>query len=136
MIQLDYANKIVYILTPSGIPVLATSVSMQHVISLTPATDDISRCDEQCTAPIYNYSRFLHWAKAVEDVCGVFQAASEHARQHHSVDPLVDWDISEKSPGPGSKNRTGTVGQVEGYCTPVGEPITTRKSRWPYSLGF
>ena len=127
---IERANKIAYIATPSGKPVLASSVSMQRAISLTPATDDILRCDEQCTAPIYNYSRFLPWAKAVEDVCDAFHAASDHAYGHLSVDPQVGWEATEKYPGPTATNRAGTLDQVDAYCLPIGEPAVTQGIRW------
>jgi hypothetical protein len=128
---IERANKIAYVATTSGQPILASSVSMQRGISLSLFTNDPVRCDEQCTAPIYNYSRFLPWAHAVEDVCNVFHAASDRARRLRSVDPKVDWETSEKSPGPSPGNRMGTVGQVDDYCIPVGGPETIR---WTYSL--
>jgi hypothetical protein len=131
---IERANKIAYVATPFGEPVLASSVSMEHAILLTLSNDDSVRCDEQCPVPIYNYSRFLPWAQAVEDVCDVFRAASHRARGHHSVDPQVDWEITEKSPGPHPRSRMGTRGQVDAYCIPVGEPATTRASRWPHGV--
>jgi len=127
---IERANKIAYIATTDGMPVLARSVSMQYAISLTPSTDDILRCDEQCTAPIYNYSRFLPWAKAVEDVCDVFHAASDRAHRHRPVNPEVDWEATDKFPGPGRKNRTGTLAQVDAYCLANGEPAVTKGNRW------
>jgi hypothetical protein len=131
---IERANNIAYIATASGVPVLASSVSMQHAISLTPSTDDLLRCDEQCTAPIYNYSRFLPWAQAVEDVCDVFHATSDHAHRHCSVNPQANWEVTEKLPGLSRKNRMGTLSQVDAYCLPVGEPAATRGSRWTHGI--
>jgi hypothetical protein len=131
---IERANKIAYVATTTGTPVLATSVPTQHAISLTPSTDEVLRCDEQCTAPIYNYSRFLPWVQAVEKVCDVFHAASDRAHRHRSVDPQVDWESSEKSPGPSRTNRMGTLSQVDAYCLLVGEPAATRTSRWTHGI--
>jgi hypothetical protein len=131
---IERANKISYVAAPSGTPVLASSMSKQHAISLMPSTDDALRCDEQCTAPIYNYARFLHWAQAVEDVCDVFHAASDRAHRNRSVDPQVDWESSEKSLAPSRTNRMGTLNQVDAYCLLVGEPAATRTSRWAHGI--
>jgi len=97
-LAIEQANKIAYVATPTGKPVLASSMSMQCAISLSFSPDDAIRGDEQCTAPIYNYARFLSWAGAVEDIRIVFHAVSDRARRLCSVDPKVDWEIAEKSP--------------------------------------
>jgi hypothetical protein len=118
---LERANRIAYVATQSGMPVLASSESMQHAISLTPSTDDPLRCDEQCTAPIFNYARFLPWVQAVEDVCDAFHAASDRASRHSSVDPQVKWEASPRH-SHSKLNRTGTLDQVNSYCLSAGEP--------------
>jgi hypothetical protein len=82
---IERANKIAYVATPSGVPTLASEVSRQHAISLSPSSDELLRCDERCTAPIYNYSRFLPWTQAVEEVCQVYRVASDRAHKHCSV---------------------------------------------------
>jgi hypothetical protein len=129
---IEHANKIAYVATPSGIPRLAGEGSMQRAISFSTSTDELLRCDEQCTAPIYNYSRFLPWTQAVEEVCQVFRAASDRAHRHCSVDPLVDWKTSERFIVP--IYRTGTLSQVDAYCLSVGEPAATPRSPWGHAV--
>lgn len=131
---IERANKIAYMATPFGAPVLASSVSMQYAIALTPPSDDLLRCDELCTSPIYNYARFLPWVQAVEDVCDVFIAASNNAHRHISVVPQLDWESTDKVPGPSHRNRMGNLTQVDAYCVPVGEPATTRANRWTHGI--
>ena len=129
---IEKANKLAYIASDnpaSDIPVLASSESELHAMSLSQNTDDL-RCDERCTAPIYNYARFLPWAAAVESVCKVFHAASEHAHKHRPVNPQVDWVTTEKSSRPSDKNRTGSRIQVDEYCLPVAEPLAIPPGRW------
>jgi hypothetical protein len=130
---IDRANKIAYVATPSGKPVLASSVSMQRAISLSISTDDPLRCDEECTAPIYNYSRIFTWAQAVENIFVVFREASDRSHILCSVDPQVHWETTEKAPGPNPRNRIGTLSQVEAYCLPV-EPTGNRGSRWTHGV--
>jgi hypothetical protein len=115
---------------PSSELVLASSVSVQHGISFSLTVDDSLQCDEQSTAPIYNYARFLPWTRAVEDVCDVFRTASDHACSHGFVDPLVDWETAEESFRLNPRNRMGTLRQVDAYFFPVGEPAATRGSPW------
>jgi len=131
---IERANKIAYVAAPSGKPVLASSVSRQHAISLPLSTGDPLRCDEQCTAPIYNYSRFLCWVRAVEDVCSVFSAASDRAHWHQPVDPKFEWEVTEKSLKLHAGNRTGTLTQVDAYCLPRGEPEATPRNHWPQDI--
>jgi hypothetical protein len=127
---IERANKIAYIATPSGEPVLASSVSMQHAISLSlPSPPDPVRGDELCTAPIFNYSRFLSWTHAVEEVREKFCAAADRVYQHSPVDPNLDWETTEKkSFGPSERNRKGTLDQVNAYCDRVGEANAIRGS--------
>lgn len=130
---INRANKIVYVATPSGQPVLASSVSMQRAISLPFPTDDPLRCDEQCTAPIYNYSRIFVWARAVEKVFVIFRDASDRAHKHYPVDPYINWEPAEKTFWPNPRNRTGTLDQVDAYCLPV-ESSATRESHWTHGI--
>ncbi|KAG6918808.1 hypothetical protein DXG01_011560 [Tephrocybe rancida] len=46
----------------------------EHAFSLATPKYDIVHCDELCTAPIYNYARFLPWARSVETVARTFEA--------------------------------------------------------------
>jgi hypothetical protein len=129
---IERANKIAYVATPSGVPTLASKVSRQHAISLQPSTDELLRCDERRIAPIYNYSRFLPWTQAVEEVRQFYGVASDRAHRHCSVNPFADYNISEKFPAP--ENRKGTLSQVDMYCLTVGEPAATSRSPWGHAV--
>ncbi|KAG6901643.1 hypothetical protein C0995_009642 [Termitomyces sp. Mi166 len=126
------ANNIAFVAEPSGTPVLATSISQEHAISLKQGVGDPLYRDESCTVPLYNYARFLPWVQAVEEVSEMFRAASQHAHLHLSVNPSVEWEKEEKYPaGVDPKNRIGTREQVEVYCVPLGEqPWPNRRSIW------
>jgi hypothetical protein len=125
------ANKIAYVATPYGEPVLASSVSRHHAISLAvESLDNPVRWDEICTAPIYNYARFFSWVQAVEEISNVFQSASDRAHNHHSVNPDVTWGKTARSTWPSAVNRLGTRGQVEAHCVALGESSFPRRSRW------
>ncbi|KAF8231001.1 hypothetical protein L208DRAFT_1437869 [Tricholoma matsutake] len=128
---IERANKIAYVATESGKLVLASSVSVKHGISLSLTSDDPLLFDEQSTAPIYNYARFLPWTRAVEDVCGVFRTASNHACSHRFVDPLVDWETTEES---FKLNRMDTLKEVDASFLPVGEPTASRGSPWIHDI--
>jgi hypothetical protein len=107
-------------------------VSARYGISLSPPTDELVRSDEQCTAPIYNYSRFFPWTLAVEEVCKVYRVVSDRAQIHRSVDSEIDWETSEESPA--RRNRMGTINQVEEYCIAVGEPVAASGSPWGHGV--
>lgn len=110
----DRANKLAYVKTPTGGIVLASSISRKRAISLAiPSPDNPVRRDELCTAPIYNYARFLAWAQAVEEVEEVFRLAENHARNRPPDDSDVGWEDQEKSAGILRARRGGTPGQVE-----------------------
>jgi hypothetical protein len=129
---IERANNIAYVATPSGMPVLAGTVSMQRAISFSPSTDELLRCDEQCTAPIYNYSRLFPWTQAVEEVREVFRVVSDRAHRHRAVDPLVSWEISEKCIA--ARNRMGILSEVDAYCLSVGEPAAAPRSSWGHAV--
>lgn len=128
---IERANIIAYIASPSGPPVLASSMSEQHAVER-PLSVDVVRLDERCTVPIYNYARFLPWSKAVEDVASIFSAASARAHAHISVDPMVEWEVDEKSAVVRANNRRGTLAQVDGYCVSLGESVSesVQRGRW------
>jgi hypothetical protein len=46
---------------------------------------DASRRDEEASAPIYNYARFLPWVESVEMVAAVFEEAAEKTAQIRPV---------------------------------------------------
>ncbi|KAF8218277.1 hypothetical protein K438DRAFT_22758 [Mycena galopus ATCC 62051] len=64
---MERANKIAYVATSEG------------------AGNSLCR-DEHITAPIFNYSRFLSWTLAVEDVYSAFAQASQKSESHQPVD--------------------------------------------------
>jgi hypothetical protein len=124
---IEHANKIAYVATPSGKLVLANSVSMQHAISLSSSTNDPSRCDEQCPAPIYNYSRFIPWACAVEDICDAFCLASGNGHTPKFVAANANKETRESFTRPNSRSRMDALGQVDTTgsirCIPLQYPL-------------
>jgi hypothetical protein len=123
------ANQIAYVAVEAGDPVLANSVPRQHAekYSISVASypdDDPVRYDEYRTAPIYNYSRFIPWSQAVQEVSDVFRAASDRARRQMSVDPAVKSWTGEC---PQAAHRSGTLCQVADYCLPLNGADTRRR---------
>ncbi|TFK32299.1 hypothetical protein BDQ12DRAFT_707705 [Crucibulum laeve] len=121
------ANTIAYVATEDE-PRLASSKSDQRAISLNFENEDETRQDEQCTAPVYNYARFLPWVQAVEDVSDAFRAASYRCHSHESVTAGTKWEDSGDVPH--RNNRMGTIPDVEVYCQPPPVVIRPLRSRW------
>ena len=119
---INRANKIAYVATSSG---KIVSASPEYAISLPLSANNHLQCDELCTNPIYNYSRFLPWNRAVEDICEVFQAASDH-------DPRRESLIRSQGACEGGKESLDLTRQVSSISTllgdirnhPTGEPAT------------
>ncbi|KAJ2933687.1 hypothetical protein H1R20_g3443, partial [Candolleomyces eurysporus] len=115
------ANEIAYAATDTH-PVLAKELTEERAIYLASGEEDeVLRCDEMVTAPIYNYARFLPWVQAVEKVSETFRVASERYHHHDSVDPMIGWitmgdRIRDSSSKPHDRNRVGNVSQVARYC--------------------
>ena len=129
---IERANRGARVATPSGQPILASSASTQHAISLSFPANDTLRCDEHCSAPIYNYSRVLPWAQAVEDVCDILRRAHSHL----SADLQVDGDPAGKSLGPDPRSRIHlrTRGQADTFC--YREPTAARGNPWTDGILF
>ncbi|KIJ95837.1 hypothetical protein K443DRAFT_108218, partial [Laccaria amethystina LaAM-08-1] len=126
----ERANKLAHVATDDGHVVLVKEAQTEtRAIELTLTEVDDLRRDEKCTAPVFNYARFLPWVQAVEDVSEAFQAASKHFHNHKSVDPSIDWVTVERGQKPNERNRVGTRTQVENYCTPR-QPGGRPRSRW------
>lgn len=126
----ERANKLVHVATEGGHVVLVKeSQTEARAIELTLTEVDELHRDEKCTAPVFNYARFFPWVQAVEDVSEAFQAASDHFRNHDSVDRSIDWVTVERGQKPDERNRVGTRTQVENYCTPW-QPPERPRSRW------
>ncbi|KIJ95857.1 hypothetical protein K443DRAFT_682732 [Laccaria amethystina LaAM-08-1] len=126
----ERANKLAHVATDDGhvVPVKEAQTEARAIELTLTEVDDLRR-DEKCTAPIFNYARFLPWVQAVEDVSEAFQAASDHFHNHDSVDPSIDWVTVERGQKPNERNRVGTRTQVENYCTPW-QPAERPRSRW------
>ena len=112
---IEHANKIAYVATDDGSPVLVKQ-SEARAFELSIMQVDHLRNDEKRTVPIYNYARLFPWVQAVERVSEAFEAASDHYHHHDSVDPSVDWVTVEKGHKPSDVNRAGSITQVEAYC--------------------
>ncbi|KAJ6551672.1 hypothetical protein B0H19DRAFT_1264320 [Mycena capillaripes] len=127
---MERANKIAYVATPDGEPTFAYNVSSKRAISLRKGVGDI-HSDEQITAPIFNYARFLPWTLAVEDVYYAFREASERSDSHQPVDSGSGWEKGDKNTRIHHHNRRGSLAQVTAYVRLV--PLTTYakpRSRW------
>ncbi|KAJ7069762.1 hypothetical protein C8F01DRAFT_1113894 [Mycena amicta] len=81
--------------------------------------------DQEATAPIYSYSRFLPFIYVVEEVACAFEAATKKAHQRIPVSG-TRWE-----PGDGKTvhhhNRRGTADEIERYCA---QPPYVRRSLW------
>ncbi|KAJ7653297.1 hypothetical protein DFH06DRAFT_531204 [Mycena polygramma] len=121
----DRANAEAYVATDRG-PVPADEVSTDRAISLLKDSGSVHR-DEQASPPIYNYSRFLPWVQAVEEVYHVFEEASARAERHLSVDPQIIWEREPKGDKVHGHNRRGTLAQLEAYVRPT-RPLS--RSHW------
>ncbi|KAJ6535942.1 hypothetical protein DFH09DRAFT_98147 [Mycena vulgaris] len=124
------ANAIAYVATPDGKPVFASQVTSKRAISLRKGAGDI-HSDEQCTAPIFNYARFLPWTLAVEDVYDAFREASQKSEDHRPVNSCIAWE-PQRGVGVRPGNRRGTLSQVAAYVGPAFDSLEsdTRRTRW------
>jgi len=107
---LSRANKIAYVATIND-PKLVGRKPQAFTMPTVP--EDTTHADEICSAPIFNYARFLGWTQNVEKVVAVFRHASRHAAA----------DDTQKQ----SENRPINLEQVIAYCK--SSPSETR-SRW------
>ncbi|KAJ7661235.1 hypothetical protein B0H17DRAFT_1094317 [Mycena rosella] len=130
---MERANNIAHVAGDGkdGKPVPASDVSTKRAISLPKGTGEI-HCDEQCTAPIYNYARFLPWALAVETVYYAFREASERADSHQTVSGGA-WIKGDRNDKICAENRRGSLTQVAAYVKPTFRPAMDHdkpRSRW------
>ncbi|KIJ53265.1 hypothetical protein M422DRAFT_775874 [Sphaerobolus stellatus SS14] len=70
------ANEHAYVYVNNSIKE-AKSVTRRRAISLQWKSCDPLQQDEQCTVPIYNYSRYLRWVRAANKVSTAFDMASQ-----------------------------------------------------------
>ncbi|KAJ7279151.1 hypothetical protein C8J57DRAFT_1434228 [Mycena rebaudengoi] len=80
---MEKANKIAYVASLDGDPVLVSELSNKRAMYLRKGAGEIRR-DERRTPPIYNYARFFPWTFAVEHVYYAFREASERS---HNIFP-------------------------------------------------
>ncbi|KAJ7139079.1 hypothetical protein C8R44DRAFT_837667 [Mycena epipterygia] len=130
------ANVIAYVATADGQPTLASNLSSKRAISLRKGAGEI-HCDEQCTAPIFNYARFLPWTLAVEDVYYAFREASQKSESHQPVNSQSAWEKGDKKTRVPHANRRGSLPQVVAYVEPLVKTLEfdsdgpgTRRRRW------
>ncbi|KAF7288538.1 hypothetical protein HMN09_01382800 [Mycena chlorophos] len=122
---LHEANELAYATGPNGV-VPVSDITDERAFSIhNHAKHQALYADQEATAPIYNYARFLPFVHVVEDVAGAFDAATKRAHNRLSVSG-ARWE-----PGDGRKihsaNRRGTADEVEAYCT---QPPRVRQSHW------
>ncbi|KAF7316924.1 hypothetical protein HMN09_00426600 [Mycena chlorophos] len=128
------ANKIAYVATPDGGPTLASNVGHRRAISIRKSSGAI-HCDEQCTAPVFNYARFIPWTLAVNDVYRAFREASFKLESHQAVHGDT-WEHGDRSARIRPANRRGSSTQVAAYVLPVVKPFASEfldkrnRSRW------
>ncbi|GBE87040.1 hypothetical protein SCP_1002870 [Sparassis crispa] len=130
----DKTNPLPFVTTPTGEVVKVSSITDERALSIDSYADGFVRDghwlasvtrDQELSAPIFNYARFLPWVQRVEDVAAAFRAAAMRAKNHIPVSGQL-WTLSED----GSihrNNRTGTLAQVMAYTEP---PVYMRRSHW------
>ncbi|KZP03914.1 hypothetical protein FIBSPDRAFT_941270, partial [Athelia psychrophila] len=102
--------------TPS--PPKQVSGSMR-AFSIRESIVGIAMHDEECSAPIYNYTRFLPWVLAVNEVSIAFHYASEKSRAHKPVHGPAGWKKAKEGKRIKDSNRKGDLQEVESYCHPT-----------------
>jgi len=119
-------NAIAYIAVPnSSVASLASAESEARAFTFRNGESTIYD-DAECSAPIFNYARFLSWTQNVEAVVSAFHSASHRAKQHKPVDER-SWQDGDKDHPIHPNNRRGSEEQVENYCTP---PTEVTRSHW------
>jgi hypothetical protein len=121
---LNRANNISHVASANG-AVNADAVNDKRALSSHLFRGSLYR-DQDATAPIYNYARFLPFVQAVEAFYSAFRYASDNAKKRIPVDPDAQWERGDgKMVHPA--NRRGTTAQVEAYCA---APPYARRSHW------
>ncbi|KAJ7081433.1 hypothetical protein C8R44DRAFT_906372 [Mycena epipterygia] len=123
---LNRANNVAYVAGTNG-AVKADQVDSRRALSFNRSRDGELYHDQEATAPIYNYARFLSYGQAVEEVACAFQNAADKASLHRPVNPDVVWQSRTLDFEIHPANRTGSAGKVAAYCRPR---TSVRKSRW------
>ncbi|KAJ6585068.1 hypothetical protein B0H19DRAFT_409324 [Mycena capillaripes] len=122
---LNRANNISYVAGPDGAAVNADTIHELRALSFHLERGSLFR-DQEATAPIYAYSRFLPFVQVVEEFVSAFRYATEKSEARIPVDPTAQWAVGDgRTIHPA--NRSGTATQVETYCS---APPYVRRSQW------
>jgi len=121
---LSRANKMAYVATDSGPQLAHSTDSKAQAFNMSTVSEDATHADEMCSAPIFNYSRFLGWTQNVEEVVAVFRHASRHPRPR--VNGLLGVDgVDQSQIQP--KNCRRNWEEVTASCT---SSFSEARSRW------
>ncbi|KAF8996106.1 hypothetical protein BDQ17DRAFT_1364729 [Cyathus striatus] len=131
----DKVHGMGYIAQSNGGPILARGISECRAIFLQDTNDlDVVRMDEQYTAPVYNYSRFLPWVEAVETILDAFRTASRNAQRHIPVAANTMWVDAARGSVIQDQNRIGNSFEVESYCFGTSLQEDGAPSKWSSSV--
>ncbi|KAJ6602348.1 hypothetical protein B0H10DRAFT_1823065 [Mycena sp. CBHHK59/15] len=114
---LNRANKVAHVAGTDGV-IRASTLNARHALSFEFCRKDELYRDQEATAPIYNYARFLSFVQVAEEVASAFRSAADYAMHHRPVNPDLAWQHGhpcddEIHPA----NRTGSVAdKVSAYC--------------------
>ncbi|KAF7314373.1 hypothetical protein MKEN_00910000 [Mycena kentingensis (nom. inval.)] len=132
---LKKANEIPLVAGPANTIVEVDTLTEERGLSiLNHSHKDTLYSDQEASAPIYNYARFLSFVHVVDEIASSSEAASRKARRREPVaGPTVQWQPS--LPGQGRavnpENRVGTTSQIERYCD---DPPYVRRSHWGFGV--
>jgi hypothetical protein len=110
------SNRLAYAATGDG-PRRVDELPDAHAITLRNEGRGAAHDDELCSAPIFNYARFLPWTQDVERVIFAFRAASGKAEKQVPVDNSTNWHPrGDNDVLVHADNRLGNAEQVVAYC--------------------
>ncbi|KAE9382848.1 hypothetical protein BT96DRAFT_1027489 [Gymnopus androsaceus JB14] len=120
------ANSIAYVATRNSTPIRAGLLNDLRAIFLNDDNNPLSS-DQQCTIPIYNYTRLFSWAVVVDDIAIYFHEATRRSRLFRPVASGTVWVPEDRYSSVRDENRIGKSLEVVDYCTPL---FPTPRSRW------
>ncbi|KAJ6608872.1 hypothetical protein B0H10DRAFT_2066485 [Mycena sp. CBHHK59/15] len=124
---LNRANKVAHVAGTDGV-IRASKLSARHALCFEFYRDDELHRDQEATAPIYNYARFLSFVQVAEEVASAFRSAAENAMHHRPVNPNLAWQHGHPCDAEiHPENRTGSADQVAAYCR---APDHDQRSHW------
>ncbi|KAJ7216598.1 hypothetical protein GGX14DRAFT_442128 [Mycena pura] len=121
---LGRANSISYVAGSNGM-INAAAVGEMRALSVHLHRGSLHH-DQEATAPIYNYSRFLPFAQVVEEIATAFHCATEKGNRRVPVNSAVRWEVGEGG-STHTASRRGSAAQIEEYCR---APPFVRRSHW------